>query len=154
VHEIEALLGLNASESLMQFSDPRRGVFKTALVEDNVVTAVSLCNETAAQEWIRNMMVEGASATALRPWILAPVSTPPRGTLSRGRIVCNCLDVAEAEIQRALKQGADFDGLQATLRCGTQCGSCLPEVRRMCTAPQLGAQLGTQLGNPVVEKAA
>ena len=25
----------------------------------------------------------------------------------------------------------DFDALQARLRCGTSCGSCVPEIRRM-----------------------
>jgi assimilatory nitrate reductase catalytic subunit len=79
-------------------------------------------------------MVEGASADAVRPWILAPVATPPRGTLSRGRIVCNCLDVAEREIQTAIAKGADLGTLQATLKCGTECGSCVAEIRRMCGA--------------------
>ncbi|HKO87320.1 MAG TPA: (2Fe-2S)-binding protein [Burkholderiales bacterium] len=52
-------------------------------------------------------------------------------------MVCNCLDVAETEIQRALKQGADFTVLQATLKCGTECGSCLPELRRMCVSQKM-----------------
>jgi assimilatory nitrate reductase catalytic subunit len=133
-HEIEALLGLDAPDAVMRFSDPRRGIFKSARVEQSVVTAVSLCGETAAQEWIRNMMVEGASAEAVRPWILAPVATPPRGSMNRGRIVCNCLDVGELELQVAISKGADFESLQATLKCGTECGSCVPEIRRMCLA--------------------
>jgi assimilatory nitrate reductase catalytic subunit len=136
VHEIDALLGLDAKDAVMRFADPRRGVFKAARVQDGIVSAVSLCGETAAQEWIRNMMVDGASAEAVRPWILAPISSPPRGSMSRGRIVCNCLDVAESEIQRVIALGADFESLQVKLKCGTQCGSCVPEVRRMCAGAQ------------------
>ena len=48
--------------------------------------------------------------------------------------MCNCLNVSESDIATALAEGAgvrDFDALQARLRCGTSCGSCVPEIRRM-----------------------
>jgi assimilatory nitrate reductase catalytic subunit len=77
------------------------------------------------------MMVQGASAEAVRPWVLAPVYAAPRGTLNRGRIVCNCLDVSETEIRRVLAQGVALDQLQAKLKCGSECGSCLPELKKM-----------------------
>jgi assimilatory nitrate reductase catalytic subunit len=32
-----------------------------------------------------------------------------------------------------------FDHLQQTLRCGTECGSCVPEVRRMVAASKQAA---------------
>lgn len=130
--ELDALLELDDVESTMRYMDVRRGVFKAARVEGDSVTVLRLCGETAAQEWVRNMMIEGASAEAVRPWILAPISTPPRGTLDRGRTVCACIDVSENEILAQLLNGATFTELQATLKCGTQCGSCVPEVRRMC----------------------
>ncbi len=77
-------------------------------------------------------MLRGATAEAVRPWVLAPVARPPQGTLNRGRIICTCLDVSDNEITSALRLGADLARLQATLRCGTSCESCLPELRRMC----------------------
>ncbi len=48
--------------------------------------------------------------------------------------VCSCFDVAEAQICDALTQihGTEAERLsqlQAKLRCGTQCGSCLPKLR-------------------------
>jgi len=115
----------------MQFHDLRRGVFKTARVEGDAVSAVRLYGETAAQEWLKNMMVQGASAEAVRPWVLAPINAPPNGTLSRGRILCNCLDVSEREIMAELRKGVSLERLQSTLKCGTDCGSCLPEIKRM-----------------------
>jgi assimilatory nitrate reductase catalytic subunit len=58
---------------------------------------------------------------------------------SRGRIVCNCLNVSEAEINAALDgmQGAPevvLASLQQNLKCGASCGSCAPEVKRMVWA--------------------
>jgi len=76
----------------------------------------------------------GASAEAVRPWILAPIASPPRGTFNRGRMVCTCNDVSESEIQAALRQGADLPRLQTTLKCGTSCGSCVPELKRIIKA--------------------
>jgi assimilatory nitrate reductase catalytic subunit len=134
--ELDRLLALDAPASTMHYRDLRRGVFKSARVEGDAVVAVRLAGETAGEEWLKNMMVQGASVEALRPWILAPLSAPPRGTLNRGHIVCNCLDVSETEIRRELTPGVTLAGLQARLRCGTECGSCLPELKRMHAAQE------------------
>lgn len=130
------LLALDPPESTMHYCDLRRGVFKAARVEGDAVIAVRLVGETAGEEWLKNMMVQGASAEAVRPWVLAPVSTPPRGTLNRGRVVCNCLDVSETEIRRELASGVTLAGLQAKLKCGTECGSCMPELKKMRAAQE------------------
>jgi len=134
LRELDRLLGLDSPGTTMHYRDLRRGVFKAARVEGDAVIAVRLVDETAGEEWLKNMMVQGASAEAVRPWVLAPVSTPPRGTLNRGRIVCNCLDVSEIEIRRELATGVTLHELQARFKCGTECGSCLPELKKMHAA--------------------
>jgi assimilatory nitrate reductase catalytic subunit len=45
--------------------------------------------------------------------------------------VCSCLDVSEAEIRAAVAGGAQMDELKSRLRCGTECGTCVPELRRL-----------------------
>ena len=55
----------------------------------------------------------------------------PSNQPRRGRIVCNCLDVAENEIIEDVAAGADLATLQAKRKCGTQCGSCMPELKRL-----------------------
>ena len=57
----------------------------------------------------------------------------------RGRVVCNCLDVAELEIRQRLGAGATLEQLQTELKCGTSCGSCLPELRRMAQLARAAA---------------
>ncbi|HZN64410.1 MAG TPA: molybdopterin-dependent oxidoreductase, partial [Tepidisphaeraceae bacterium] len=49
----------------------------------------------------------------------------------RGRTLCNCFDVAEVEIVSAVAAGATLARLQTDLKCGTGCGSCVPELRRL-----------------------
>ncbi|HYN13100.1 MAG TPA: nitrite reductase small subunit NirD [Burkholderiales bacterium] len=51
-----------------------------------------------------------------------------------GRTVCNCFDVAERDIEAFLAASKSLAELQASLKCGTNCGSCLPELRRMAAA--------------------
>lgn len=79
-------------------------------------------------------MVERQLTTELRRWLLAPLAAPPEGAGGRGRIVCNCLDVAESDIRAAISGGEDFGAMQQRLKCGTSCGSCVPEIRRMIIA--------------------
>ena len=65
---------------------------------------------------------------------LLPSGAPAAGAEARGRTICNCFDVAEAEIEAALAKSKSLAELQAQLRCGTSCGSCLPELRRRVAA--------------------
>ena len=53
---------------------------------------------------------------------------------ARGRTLCNCFDVAESEIDAFAAASKSLAELQAKLRCGTNCGSCLPELRRKLAA--------------------
>jgi assimilatory nitrate reductase catalytic subunit len=128
---LDRLLELQDATRTMRYVDASRRVEKAARIENGMVQSVCLTGETAAQEWLKNMMVQAASASAMRTWILAPVASPPRGSFSRGAVVCNCCDVSAAEIRTALAAGADLVQLQSDLKCGTECGSCLPELKRM-----------------------
>ena len=141
LNRLDALLLLDQPEQTMRYVDARKGVEKAARIADDRVESVCLSGETAAQDWLKAMMLKGASAEAARPWVLAPVASPPQGTLNRGRIICTCIDVSENEIRTHLRHGADFAQLQATLRCGTDCGSCVPELKRLCG--EHGARLDT-----------
>jgi bacterioferritin-associated ferredoxin len=86
--------------------------------------------------------LQGASADAMRAWILAPVAAPPRGSFNRGAVVCNCFDVSEVEITSVLAAGADLGQLQGRLKCGAECGSCLPELKRMVQSAALQRAAG------------
>jgi assimilatory nitrate reductase catalytic subunit len=51
--------------------------------------------------------------------------------------------VTEREISDFLSKaaaGADtLDGLQRALKCGTECGSCVPELKRLVSATKAAA---------------
>ena len=82
----------------------------------------------------RRTLFEGDELRAARLSGDARVEQLARDLLPRGRTVCNCFDVAEAEIDAFLARSNSFDALQESLKCGTNCGSCLPELRRKIAA--------------------
>jgi len=58
---------------------------------------------------------------------------------SRGATVCSCVGVAENTITDALQRctgdaAQRLQQLKDGLGCGTQCGSCVPQLQRMVQA--------------------
>jgi assimilatory nitrate reductase catalytic subunit len=128
--ELSAAMSLDGAQALA-FNDSKRGIVKRALIEDDRLAGALLCNETRATEWLTDLITRGGSAQELRKWIFAPLAAPPSSGPARGRIICNCLDVSEAEIKADIATGMDLGALQEKRQCGSSCGSCLPELRRM-----------------------
>ncbi len=127
---LDTLFGLAAEDCAMEYRDARRGIAKRVQIRDGKLTAVRLGGETAAREWLKEVMANGAETAAVRRWMLAPLVVPPADYGARGHIVCSCLGVGEREIRERLAAGAALEAVQGELGCGTQCGSCLPELRR------------------------
>ena len=118
----------------MRFSDKKRGISKRARIEGGLLLAVRLAGETKARDWVAELMARGELPLDLRRWLMAPVEKPPSGSRTRGRIICNCLDVSEDEILADYASGMDLAALQAKRKCGTACGSCVPELKRLSPA--------------------
>jgi assimilatory nitrate reductase catalytic subunit len=63
-------------------------------------------------------------------------SQPPVPLIDAGATICTCVGVKDVAIHTHLAtchgdEAARLTSLQSTLKCGTQCGSCVPELRRM-----------------------
>ncbi len=103
--------------------------------------------EGRLQWWLR---VAPASSSALRQpnvaWLgecfandqLAPrerrslLAGKPSGQAEVGTMVCACHQVGEITIRHAIQVGdTSVESLGARLACGTRCGSCLPELKRL-----------------------
>ena len=57
---------------------------------------------------------------------------PPACSPSQGRTVCSCYSIGENAIRAAIATGCDSTAaLGNALRCGTNCGSCLPELKAL-----------------------
>ena len=128
--DFDNALGLDDAHAL-RFADRKRGISKRARIEGGLLLGVRLAGETRAKDWLVDIMTRGDLPTELRRWLLAPVDQPPTGSKRRGKVVCNCFDVSEDEILAEYAAGLDLAALQAKRKCGTSCGSCVPELKRL-----------------------
>jgi assimilatory nitrate reductase catalytic subunit len=143
---IESLLQLDAAAGpgpRLHYADARRGQRRTMRLsgegEAMRLEGFLLAGDIAAEAWIKPLLQEERPAFAYGRSLLAGGATAPVPSAPRGRQVCSCFDVSENEIAACLArtQGpsdAVLRALQAELKCGTNCGSCLPEVRRLVQA--------------------
>ena len=139
---IEALLGLQAAD-VLRYGDPRRGQRRAMrLVRVGAhaqLDAFLLAGDTAAQAWIRTLLQDELPAEAYGRLLLSPGGKAPLAVQSRGKPVCSCFNVTDGAIVQYLARvegdsTARLAGLQAELKCGTNCGSCLPELKRLVSA--------------------
>ena len=147
---IEALLGLDSAE-VLRYRDVRRGQRRSIrLTEEDSQTALDaflLAGDTRAQQWMSPLLREHLPAHAYGRALLMPGATPPMPVVSRGKPVCTCLNVTDLAIAEHLAQctgpnatpdahtpAGALASLQATLHCGTQCGSCVPQLQRLVRA--------------------
>ena len=98
--------------------------------------AFLLAGDASAEAWIKTLLQDELPALAYGRLLLAPGSKPPVAVQSRGKQVCSCFNVTESAIQLHLGQAAGnvderFASLQSALKCGTNCGSCVPELKRL-----------------------
>jgi assimilatory nitrate reductase catalytic subunit len=137
--KIESLFGIEGA-GVLRYDDTRRGNARHILVEDGKLAAVSLAGDLSAEHWLKEYLQSEQPVAALGRLLLVPSAKAPQGFKVRGRIVCNCLNVAETQIAEALdgndwincrEPGQVLASLQQTLKCGTSCGSCVPEVKKI-----------------------
>ena len=145
---IERILGLDGTDTL-RYADRKRGQHRTARLHrvGNHAELVGfvLAGDTSAEAWIKTLLQDELPAQAYGRLLLLPGAKAPVAIQSRGKLVCTCLNVTDAAIGDHLQlihQGGGNAGylgtdeerltsLQDTLKCGTNCGSCLPELKRL-----------------------
>ncbi|TPG27352.1 nitrate reductase [Variovorax guangxiensis] len=149
--EIEALLGL-ATPDTLRYADARQGQRRAARLVRSAadptearLDAFLLGGDTRSEAWIKPLLQDQLPAQAFGRQLLRPGATAPVRIQARGKVVCSCFGVTETAILTRLPQCTSNDrqrlaALQGELKCGTNCGSCLPELRRMLHATSVAAQ--------------
>jgi len=137
--EIESLLGLDEAGTL-RYADRKRGQRRAARLqregEQTTLQAVLLAGDTRAEAWIRSLLQQELPAQSYGRLLLLPGAQAPLAVPARSRQVCTCFNVGETAIESSLEQCSGSESerlstLQQTLKCGTNCGSCVPELQRL-----------------------
>ncbi|VCU71127.1 Nitrate reductase [Pigmentiphaga humi] len=132
---LAAALGMDASPDVLEYQDRRQGVRKCARWRSERLDAFLLAGDAAHADALAQRLLDPAPWTGSRLRVFTPDAAPA----VRDRVVCQCKSVSESAIHAAVARGADVAALKSTLGCGTVCGSCVPELTRMCGGARLSA---------------
>jgi assimilatory nitrate reductase catalytic subunit len=133
---IEAAMQLSGQTAL-RYADARTGQHRAMrLADDGSLQAFMLAGDSSAQAWVLDLLQQAQPAAAFGRALLAASKAPPSPVAPKSKQICACHDVSEAAIASVLQNG-DGDAaqllaqVQARLKCGTECGSCLPAVKTL-----------------------
>jgi assimilatory nitrate reductase catalytic subunit len=137
IPRLAEVLQLQPGADVLEYRDARRGLLKR-VGWDRATDAARI------EGLILSDARRSPSSEALLDWVLAgepwpgsrlSVFTQHLPTGLRDALVCQCMQVKESSIRAAIAQGADVDELKKRLGCGSVCGSCVPQLTRLCSEP-------------------
>lgn len=139
LERIEAVLQLQGP-AVLRYADAKQGQRRVMRQRragtDTLLEGFLLAGDTRAQAWISGLLQDELPAQAYGRALLLPVSKPPVPVAALGKVVCTCFHVRDIAIEDNLRTCAGTASerlakLQGALHCGTNCGSCIPELQRM-----------------------
>ncbi len=127
---------------IAEYIDAPGGSYRmAAFVEGRLAGCLFVGPFENAPQWdaVKALFEAEAISDTQRRAVLSGKSTD--GIADPGPVVCACFGVGINTIRSALTEGAaaNVEGIGKALRAGTNCGSCLPELRRIVkdvNAPQ------------------
>ncbi len=137
VQALASALGLTGV-GVLRYADSRRGRSRLLRLSGEgaqaTLQAVLRVGEGQEAQWLDALWRDRTPVAPFSRRLLSLDAEVARLLLSPQ--VCNCFNVREDDIKACLSRQAAaapaerLAHLQATLRCGTSCGSCLPTLRR------------------------
>jgi len=126
---------LGGPENWVTFTDSRRGLFRATRLIDGKLDAVLFAAPSAdesALAWLGSLFSQDQIPA---PEHIAVLADMPAGEAAQdcGPIVCACHQVGRTTIVHAIaNQGlTSVDAIGAAVQAGTNCGSCIPELRQI-----------------------
>ena len=122
-------------DELVELLDEAQGRYRAAHVLDGSLEACLFLAKSAdalpGWDWLKQQLAEPELSESARRALLA--GRAPEGGADHGPLVCACFGVGRNQICGAVASGsaASVEEIGAALKAGTNCGSCLPEIRRL-----------------------
>ena len=116
-----------------EYRDPGGGIYRAASFDgERIETCLFVGPARDAGDWnvVKNLFAADALSDDQRRMLLSGKSVD--GLASAGPIVCACFGVGRTTICDAIAAGAGTAAeIGAKLKAGTNCGSCIPEMKRL-----------------------
>jgi assimilatory nitrate reductase catalytic subunit len=122
-----------AGDDLAEYRDFSGGIYRAAsFAGDRIESCLFIGPARDAGDWnvVKKLFAADALEGDQRRMLLSGKSTD--GLADSGPIVCACFGVGRATICNAIVKGAgSVVEIGAQLKAGTNCGSCIPELKRL-----------------------
>ena len=130
-----------SGDDLAEYRDLGGGVYRAAsFAGDRIATCLFVGPARDAGDWdvVKQLFAMDALDDDQRRLLLSGRST--QGLASAGPIVCACFGVGRTTICDAIAAGAGSAAeIGARLKAGTNCGSCIPELKRLIAQVNVAA---------------
>ena len=126
-------LRLSSGDDLAEYRDFGGNVYRAASFAGDRIEAclfVGPAHDAGDWEVVKSLFAADSLGDDQRRLLLSGRSS--EGIASAGPVVCACFGVGRATICDAIASGAlSADEIGAKLKAGTNCGSCIPELKRL-----------------------
>jgi assimilatory nitrate reductase catalytic subunit len=118
----------------LEYADAAQAQYRAAyLVEDQLQAVLFLAHQRSTlpePAWLSGLFAATVIDGDTRDALLAGRAPGSGASLDPGATVCSCFGVGRNTILQAVADGCRSpEALGERLRCGTNCGSCVPELR-------------------------
>jgi assimilatory nitrate reductase catalytic subunit len=128
--------GLLPAGDRLEFSDAAAGSFRAAVLRGGRLEGIVIAGATPklpSLDWLKSQFERDIIPSGERRGLLA--ARPAEGAADEGPIVCVCFQVGQRAIEAAAASGCrTVEAVGKALGAGTNCGSCVPELRRLIAA--------------------
>jgi assimilatory nitrate reductase catalytic subunit len=126
--------GFAERDDWLEFADRSAGRYRSALVRNGRLEACLFIGPDASlppRDWLASLFALDPLPDSARAALLS--GRPPVGVETQGRIVCACFGVGLETLRRAIRERklATPAEIGDLLKAGTNCGSCLPELKAL-----------------------
>ncbi|MDD1606611.1 MAG: molybdopterin-dependent oxidoreductase, partial [Methylococcaceae bacterium] len=117
-----------------EYQDTAKGSYRAARLVDNQLETVIFIapdHHLAERSWLSSLFAKTELSKAERMALLT--GKPPLGGADVGAIICACFNVGEKTIKAAIKDKGlkTHQQVGQCLKAGTNCGSCIPEIKAL-----------------------
>ncbi|MCU7728177.1 nitrite reductase large subunit NirB [Actinoplanes sp. KI2] len=123
-------------DELIEYAEPRKGVYKSAVIRDGRLVGAILVGDNRKAAFLMQAFDRGLPLPEDRAGLLfdlgGPVGEVSPAEMADDEQVCNCNGVGKGEIKACVDSGCrTVGGVMDKTRAGKGCGTCKPLVRRI-----------------------
>ena len=133
----------HAQADWLEASDVAESMYRAAHVVDDRINACVFVSprseDLPARAWLSSLFVQERLAELDRVSLL--VGQPADPQADTGPTVCSCFGVGRNVIVKGIREGlGTVEALGQSLKCGTNCGSCVPELKALLASTRAAAE--------------